>query len=118
MKNWVLWICFCLLIVIHTLDMELTGYYIGNDWEKESFPIMQKCIKYYGINIALWISRGTVYSLLYVYLINNKNQYWQKLLFLCTILYWTAMTQWLFSLGILDWVGIEATLPQWFQCTI
>jgi len=107
-----LWTCFVLLITIHTLDMELTAHYIGCNWHGESFPFMRWSIKFFGINNALWISRFSVYSLLYVYLIKRDSVYWQYLLILGTIVYWLAMIQWLFAFDILSWSRIEAWLPQ------
>jgi len=92
-----------LLVFIHTLDMLLTGHYIGNDWQRETFPVMQLTIRLVGINSALWLSRLCVYSLLYAYFLNRKKHCWHYFLIVCTILYWATMTSWLFSLDYISW---------------
>ncbi len=95
MKSLLLWICFALLIAIHTIDMELTRVFIGDQWELETFPPMKYCIKQFGIYNSLWISRIIMYSLFLFYLLNNKNLKLQKVMIISTILYWTAMIGWL-----------------------
>jgi hypothetical protein len=92
-----------LLISIHTIDMLLTGHYIGNDWQLETFPVMQLTIRLVGINSALWLSRLCVYSLLYAYFLNWKKYYWHYFLIVCTLLYWATMVSWLFSLDYISW---------------
>ena len=92
-----------LLLTIHTLDMLLTEHFIGNDWDTETFPPMRLCIKYLGIYPSLWVSRVIVYSLTFMYLLNWNKRMWFAFLVTATLLYWTAMTTWLFTLGILDW---------------
>lgn len=99
MKNFFLWISFALLIVIHTLDMEFTRVYIGNEWEREVFYPMQTCIKHFGIYPAIWISRIIMYSLFLFYWLYHENKTLQKIMVLSTILYWAAMIQWLDTFG-------------------
>jgi len=92
-----------LLVVIHALDMQLTRQYIGNDWQRETFLPMSLCIKYFGIYISLWISRLIVYPLLFLYFLNWQKRYWHYFLITSTLLYWTAMLSWLWTLGIVEW---------------
>lgn len=102
-KKFAIYFCLLLLIIIHTIDMQLTEIYIGNVWELESFPPMQYCIKKFGIYYSLWISRIIFYAFVYMLLIKMHNKYWQLFLVVTTILYYTTMVGWLFTLGILDW---------------
>ncbi len=97
-----------LLIVIHTLDMQLTQDFVGNNWERETFPLMSYCIKWFGIFTSLWISRFTMYSLMFLYILNRNSRYWNAFLIAGTLLYWAAMTQWLWRFDILQWN------PKWF----
>ena len=97
-----------LLIVIHTLDMQLTQDFVGNNWERETFPLMSYCIKWFGIFTSLWISRFTMYSLMFLYILNRNSRYWNAFLIVGTLLYWDAMTQWLWRFDILQWN------PKWF----
>lgn len=83
--------------------MLLTQHYIGNNWAAENFPPMSWCIKHHGIDVALWYSRTIMYSLMLVFLCNQDKRFWQYLLLLGTILYYTAMIQWLFFFDILIW---------------
>lgn len=83
--------------------MCLTGHYIANDWEHETFLPMSYCIKWCGINQALWISRICMYTALYCYLVNWKKWKWHYFLIAGTILYWTAMIPWLWRLKYLTW---------------
>lgn len=103
MKKFLLYLVLFLLIVIHTMDMVLTSHYIGNGWQKETFPLMRLCIREFGIEPSLWISRVFMYSCFYLFLCKSDNKYLQRLLVICTILYWAAMIPWLFSLGIIEW---------------
>lgn len=101
-----LFLIFCLgaLIAIHTTDMLVTQEYIGDCWEEENFPPMRWSIKNFGIDWAVWISRGIMYSLMLVYLLNQHKRIWQYLLILGTILYYTSMIQWLFYFNVLTWI--------------
>ena len=93
---------FMLMIVIHTMDMELTRYYVGENWEFETFYPMSMTIKAIGIYKALWVSRIIMY-LYFFYFLMNKNKKWvQYAMITTTILYWTAMAPWLFTLGVLE----------------
>jgi len=92
-----------LLVVIHALDMQLTREYIGNEWQRETFLPMSLCIKHFGIYISLWISRLIVYPLLFLYFLNWKKRCWHYFLITSTLLYWTAMLSWLWTLGIIEW---------------
>lgn len=89
------------LIFIHTLDMLVTGHYIGDDWTKETFLPMRLCIEYMGIRNALWVSRICIYVLIYLYLLNWHKYKWFVFLITSTLLYWAAMITWLFTLDIL-----------------
>ena len=92
-----------LLLFIHTLDMWLTRYCIGNDWDRETFLPMSYCIKWFGIYNSLWISRISMYSMLFLYFLNWKKWKWHYFLITGTILYWAAMLPWLDTLGYVDW---------------
>ena len=92
-----------LLLLIHTTDMWLTRFYIGNDWELEIFLPMRYCIKWFGIYNAIWISRISIYSWLFVYFFNWTRPCWYYFLIVSTLLYWTAMLPWLHTLGYTRW---------------
>ena len=92
-----------LLLFIHTLDMWLTRYYIGNDWNRESFLPMSYCIKWFGIYNSIWISRICIYGSLFLYFLNWRKRRWKYFLVVGTILYWAAMVGWLRTLGYTDW---------------
>jgi hypothetical protein len=97
-----------LLLIIHTADMLLTGHYIGDDWQSETFPIMRLTIRLVGIHAALWLSRLCIYSFLFAYFLNWRKRYWRYFLITCTLLYWAAMVSWLFTLGYVKWTAIAA----------
>lgn len=103
MQRIITWVCVFLLILIHTIDMELTGYYIGNNFERESFPIMRFTIQVFGIDTALWFSRAIMYVYFFVALINRDKPKWYYFLILVTVLYWVAMIDWLFHLQLANW---------------
>jgi len=92
-----------LLLLIHTMDMWLTRFQIGNDWELEIFLPMRYSIKWFGIYNAIWISRITIYVMLFVYFLNWKKRGWHYFLIVSTLLYWTAMLPWLRTLGYTYW---------------
>ena len=92
-----------LLLLIHTTDMWLTRFYIGNDWELEFFLTMRYCIKWLGIYNAIWISRISIYSWLFVYFFNWTRPCWYYFLIVSTLLYWTAMLPWIRTLGYTYW---------------
>jgi len=94
-----------LLLIIHTADMLLTGHYVGDDWQSETFPIMRLTIRLVGIHAALWLSRLCVYSFLFAYFLNWRKRCWRYFLITCTLLYWTAMVSWLFTLGYVEWAA-------------
>lgn len=99
-KKIALIICFILLILIHTIDMELTRIYVGNCWESETFIPMSYCIQILGIHGAIWVSRCIMYPIFYFYWIHRGNKYLDTLLVLGTLLYYASMIQWLFALKI------------------
>ena len=92
-----------LLLLIHTIDMWLTRFQIGNEWEREIFLPMSYCIKWFGIYNAIWISRIGIYTGLFVYFLNWKKRGWHYLLVVGTLLYWAAMLPWLRALGYVSW---------------
>jgi hypothetical protein len=79
--------------------MILTWKYIGNQFEKETFPIMRLSIEHFGIDNSLWASRILMYSYFFVALIKANNIKWLYFLVIITILYYTAMIPWLYTLG-------------------
>jgi len=102
MKEYLLWMCFGLLIFIHTADMELTRTYIGNNCVQETFLPMKLAIQHFGIYNALWISRCIMYPLFYIYILFRHIKYVRYLMVLGTILYWASMLSWLQTLCILE----------------
>ena len=92
-----------LLLFIHTLDMWLTRYRIGNDWDSETFLPMSYCIKWFGIYNSIWISRICIYGSLFLYFLNWRKRGWKYFLITGTILYWVSMISWLRTLGYTDW---------------
>src|SRR3990167_11334747 len=101
-NKWTLWFWLGALILIHTLDMGLTTNYVGNNYQNETFWPMQMCIKYLGIYNACWISRVCTYFFILISLFADNIKIWRSLVVTVTILYWTAMVPWLFSLGYLQ----------------
>ena len=98
MKTFLFWFFLLLLIIIHTIDMELTMYYIGNQWQNETFPLMQLCIKKFGIYHSIWLSRITTYLYFLISYYYRHNNYYLFSMFLITVVYYTAMIDWLFTL--------------------
>lgn len=94
-------IAFILLISIHALDMELTRHYIGDRWELETFLPMSLTIKELGIHKAVWASRIIMYILFFIFLETNRKPSIQNAMIVGTLLYWTSMIPWLFTLHIL-----------------
>ena len=90
-------------IVIHTLDMVLTEHFIGNHWWQETFLPMRECIKAIGIYNALWVSRVCFYLYLWLTIHFMDRKLVRTTLLVITILYWTAMVPWLFTLGYINW---------------
>ena len=103
MKSFLYWFFLITLIIIHTVDMELTTYQIGDQWQNESFLPMSICIKYFGITQAVWISRVVMYSYFALSYRYRQNNYFIFIMFLLCYLYWASMIDWLFTLDILDW---------------
>lgn len=103
MRNLVFWMLIFFLAIIHAIDMELTNYYVGNNWESESFPIMQLSIRLFGIKISLWLSRLIVYSYFFTCFNFRNNDNCIVQLLLITVLYYTSMIGWLFSLGLFEY---------------
>ena len=103
MTKFTTWFFLLLLILIHTIDMELTRYYIGDNYEIESFPPMSECIKILGIENSIWASRIIMYFYFWLTLMNQNKRRWLYFLIIVTILYWTAMIPWVFQLRILNW---------------
>ena len=99
----IFWTCSILLCLIHIIDMELTRHYIGNDWNLEVFPPMCWAIHKFGIEWAVWISRGIVYGYLYFLYKNRTSENWIAGLVLLTTVYWTSMVGWLFDLELVEW---------------
>jgi hypothetical protein len=104
--NKLFWPLVFLLILIHTLDMELTREYVGNNWQNETFLPMSLCIKYFNIYNALWISRVIVYISLFLCYCFKENKFVISVFLFVTILYYTSMVNWFFSLNILTWPKI------------
>ena len=92
-----------LLLFIHTLDMWLTRYEIGNEWEREIFLPMRYCIKWLGIYGGLWVSRICIYGMLFAYFLNWKKWKWHYFLITGTLLYSASMLPWLRTLGYTNW---------------
>jgi len=103
MKTFLFWLFLFALIWIHSVDMELTRYYIGNQWENETFPLMRMCIKEFGIYNALWISRVFSYLFFFFCFLRRKEDNIVFMMFLITIIYYTGMIPWLFNLGLMEW---------------
>ena len=95
-----LWIA--LLVCIHTLDMELTRHYIGNDWTREVFVPMSLCIKHIGIYQAVWVSRVLVYGFIIWFLRYRSSERAGQWFAVCTVLYWAAMVNWLDTLHLVS----------------
>jgi len=83
--------------------MELTTFHIGNQWQNETFPLMKLCIKEYGIYNAIWISRICTYLFFLVCYIYRQSDKMLYIMFLITVLYYLAMVDWIFNLGIASW---------------
>jgi hypothetical protein len=92
-----------MLLAIHTTDMILTREIIGDSWSREAFLPMSYCIKWFGIYNALWISRISMYGTLFLYMCNWRKWKWFYFLITGTLLYWTSMIHWLWSLGYVKW---------------
>jgi len=92
-----------LLVIIHTLDMQLTQDFIGNNWEQETFLPMRLCIKHIGIYNAEWVSRVIIYATLFIWCFNRNKKSWRYLLYISTTLYYAAMINWLFTLKLVSW---------------
>jgi hypothetical protein len=92
-----------LLVVIHTLDMELTTHYIGDSWRDETFLPMRECIRMIGIYNACWVSRICTYTYIFLTLLFWDRRWVRCLLFVVTTAYWAAMVSWLFTLNIVRW---------------
>lgn len=103
MKTFLFWTFLLLLIAIHTIDMELTIHYIGNQWENETFPLMQLCIKKFGIYHSIWLSRVVTYLYFLISYRYKYSSYYLFFMFLVTVVYYTSMFDWLFTLGLTDW---------------
>jgi hypothetical protein len=103
MKIFFFWVFLLALMLIHAVDMELTTYYIGNNWENESFPLMKQTIKLVGISNAIWISRVITYIFFFICYINRKRENVVFLMFIITFLYYTSMICWIFTLKLAEW---------------
>lgn len=91
----IFFICFIVLIIIHTVDLELTTNYIGNNYEQESFVLMAWAIKNFGIYNAVWLSRLIMYPLFFTFLCYQDNKKIQHVVMLLSFLYVTSMWGWL-----------------------
>lgn len=92
-----------MLVAIHTMDMEFTRHHVGNNYQLEGFLPMQICIREFGICNALWISRALMYPLFLLFLLFRYKNWICNTLLVVTVLYWTAMLNWLETLGIIAW---------------
>ncbi len=90
-------------MVIHTIDMELTTYYIGNQWQSETFPLMKLCIKNFGIHNSIWLSRVSTYIFFFICYCYRERDRTIFMMFLITVIYYTAMFDWLFTLDLIEW---------------
>ena len=103
MKTFLFWFFLFTLILIHAIDMELTTHYIGDQWEKETFPLMKMSICYLGVYNSIWISRAIMYTFFYICYLYRTNDRLIFLMFLTNVLYYLAMIDWLFNLNIIEW---------------
>lgn len=103
MKTFIFWVFLIALFVIHSLDMELTTYYIGNQWNNETFPLMRLCIREFGIYNSVWLSRIATYIFFFICFKYKHYDNILFLMFLITILYYVSMVPWLFLLKLATW---------------
>jgi hypothetical protein len=103
MKTFLFWFFLAALILIHAVDMELTTYYIGDQWQNETFPLMKFTIKEVGIYNAIWISRVATYIFFLICWLYRKSDNMIFIMFLITVLYYFGMVPWLFSLHLMEW---------------
>lgn len=105
MNRWsaLTWLSVAFLVAIHGVDMELTMVYIGDNYDMEIFPPMRWAIKYYGISGALMFSRFLTYGYLYLALLHAPDRRWSLFTLVVCLLYYTAMINWLFRLGLCEW---------------
>jgi len=103
MKKFLFWFFLIALIIIHTVDMELTTYYIGEQWENETFPLMRYCIKQFSISNAVWISKICSYLFFFFCYKYRESRDTVYIMFLITVLYYTSMIDWLFNLDLVNW---------------
>jgi hypothetical protein len=96
------WTSLWALIIIHAIDMQLTQHFIGDNYENEVFKPMSLAIQYIGIYPALWLSRITMYLFFFLVITNRGKDWCRYLTFLMATLYWSAMTNWLYTLRILQ----------------
>ncbi len=96
------WCCVFLLLLIHSVDCVLTERIIYDDWQKETFPVAQLSIKLIGIHGTLWLSRLFIYLFVYCSILMKEKYYVRAAVALITVMYWTAMFDWLFVLQILN----------------
>jgi hypothetical protein len=97
------WFCMFALLIIHTIDMELTSRYVEDNWQVESFPIMRALIRDMGINVAIWIAKLSMFSYFFLSYYMRLSKVWLIQLALFAVLYYTSMVNWLFVLGIFKW---------------
>ena len=103
MKTFLFWFFLFALIFIHSIDMELTTHYIGDQWENETFPLMRHCIKEFGIYNSVWISRVCSYTFFFLCYLHKKDENIIFMMFLVTVIYYTGMIGWIFNLDIAEW---------------
>ena len=103
MKTFLFWFFLIAIMSIHFVDMELTTHYIGNQWENETFPLMRHCIKVVGIFNAVWISRIFTYLFFLLCYFYRKKEGLIFIMFLITVIYYTSMVDWIFTLDLIDW---------------
>lgn len=92
-----------LLFLIHFVDMELTLMHVGNNPNLETFAPMKYAIGTIGIYNAIWVSKIIAFTYFYIAWLYRNSTKGLALLVLFTVLYYSSMVNWLFSLHILNW---------------
>lgn len=103
MKTFLFWFFLFALIAIHSIDMDLTTHYVGDQWEEETFPLMRYCIKEVGICNSIWLSRVCTYVFFFLCYVYRKKDNILFMMFLITVIYYTGMFGWVFRLDLMDW---------------
>jgi hypothetical protein len=95
-----------LVALVQVVDMLLTKYWVGNDYSKEQFFIMQLLIKNLGINNAIYLST----FIFYFYLLLSVYFYDYRILrvglIVFTWMYISLMVSWIFVIyNYIVWVN-------------